>query len=1332
MKNPLTLLASLALASASHAAEMTWSLTAPTMDGADISNFTSSVDDAGNLSAGADSATYVANNQPGKGQTFTTGSNPGGYTLHSISYQQAPYDHAFSVDDGWIGFGGFWVSAGQISGGTYDLALANEYIAPGDTSAIPALDAGGNQFGTANAWATWTFSAPIHLDSNTTYAVSVWSDNPYFELAGTSTGTAYAGGEAFTESTGTVGTLVGDRVFHLDIAASAAPSPDAPDPHTTPVQVVDLSGTWAFDPNDGPPTTIQVPGGGWYKQGFTTTSEATYETTIDVPELGPPQVTRLEFGAVNYQADLYVDNIFVGSSTQSHTAASFDITDHVTPGTTHDIRLVVKGHDALLNGGGQSLVPNGARSWANFLPQGIFRSAELQIFRKTYISDVFIRTSVASDELYYDVWLQNATDSPTDVTLTSNLDSWNGDSWSYPSLPDQNVTLPPGTTKITVGPVTWGLGSTSYWWPNVPYQSGYTAKLHNLNLSLEPSGGGTPMHVNTTRFGFRECLQVAPDASHSIYTLNGTRVNFRGDSLQGANYDRIDNGGQGDAFSTYPGFLPGPNGWPKAVDNYQRLNYNVVRIHQIPATPYMLDVCDEMGLMIIDETGIRGAGNQQDFVGGHDNMVQHLKDLFTQNRNHASIIRQSISNEPDHSPTNSDGFQVDLYNAAMEVDGTRPLSIDAAWFPFDALNYPNFSVFRHYGEGNNKWGQYTDEVFERTDRPYGSGEHLWDHDNTAEGFAWFATSTQAMRAKGASDVRPYTLLSAWASVIPGTHSQQMRLENPPWNTNEYYPLYGEDNLPDPWSNGHIQRVQAGFNPVLVADEAYWQANKFSNADGDWPAVVPMIHAGDAITRTLNLYNDTFSGTVVDVSWELRLGSATGTVADSGTINANVPLGTVVQQDISFTAPSGAEGTDVYLVLSAEKGGIELFREESQFFRLTNATPVPLANGSFEQPDRDKISNGFDATGQDNVPGWNDYGAMTDSGIESKNFSAQDGDYAAYFMGPEPTEGGAYQMTGYTIQAGDVITLGFWARADFQSAANNAHLTGVMFWNTVNDPSRVLGTTLADNLSSTSWTYHEVTVTADDFPTSIGQELGVHFFNPNVEWAALDNVTLRVSNTPAPPTAPTGLLANPGDGEVALDWADHAEPGVTYSVYRSTTSGGGYSAVESGLATSEYTDNTVTNGTIYYYVVTAGNVGGESLFSTEQSATPLSPGQQWRQSEFGTIENTGDAADTADPDHDLISNLLERAFGGDPNVADPEILPSHDASGSFFSIKYRRAIAATDLAFVVQESTDLTSPWNPASGTEELISADGNVELIRFIRPPAADDSLFLRLEVSEL
>ena len=59
---------------------------------------------------------------------------------------------------------------------------------------------------------------------------------------------------------------------------------------------VDLSGTWTFTPAGRAATSIAVPGGGWYKQGFTDVNEAVYSRSITVPDSGQPQSTWIEFG----------------------------------------------------------------------------------------------------------------------------------------------------------------------------------------------------------------------------------------------------------------------------------------------------------------------------------------------------------------------------------------------------------------------------------------------------------------------------------------------------------------------------------------------------------------------------------------------------------------------------------------------------------------------------------------------------------------------------------------------------------------------------------------------------------------------------------------------------------------------------------------------------------------------------------------------------------------------------------------------------------------------------------------------------------------------------
>jgi fibronectin type 3 domain-containing protein len=90
----------------------------------------------------------------------------------------------------------------------------------------------------------------------------------------------------------------------------------------------------------------------------------------------------------------------------------------------------------------------------------------------------------------------------------------------------------------------------------------------------------------------------------------------------------------------------------------------------------------------------------------------------------------------------------------------------------------------------------------------------------------------------------------------------------------------------------------------------------------------------------------------------------------------------------------------------------------------------------------------------------------------------------------------------------------------------------------------------------------------------------------------------------PPPAPTGLTASAANAQVNLTW--NASSGATaYYVKRSTTSGGPYTQIAAPTATS-YADNSVSNGTKYYYVVSAYNSYGQSANSAEVSATPMAP------------------------------------------------------------------------------------------------------------------------------
>ncbi|GIP60497.1 extracellular catalytic domain type 1 short-chain-length polyhydroxyalkanoate depolymerase [Paenibacillus woosongensis] len=95
-------------------------------------------------------------------------------------------------------------------------------------------------------------------------------------------------------------------------------------------------------------------------------------------------------------------------------------------------------------------------------------------------------------------------------------------------------------------------------------------------------------------------------------------------------------------------------------------------------------------------------------------------------------------------------------------------------------------------------------------------------------------------------------------------------------------------------------------------------------------------------------------------------------------------------------------------------------------------------------------------------------------------------------------------------------------------------------------------------------------------------------------------------SPTVPPAPTGLTATAGNASVSLSWA--ASPGASsYTVKRATMSGGPYTDVATEITATSYTNTGLTNGTTYYYVVSASNSAGNSPNSAQASATPASSG-----------------------------------------------------------------------------------------------------------------------------
>ena len=102
------------------------------------------------------------------------------------------------------------------------------------------------------------------------------------------------------------------------------------------------------------------------------------------------------------------------------------------------------------------------------------------------------------------------------------------------------------------------------------------------------------------------------------------------------------------------------------------------------------------------------------------------------------------------------------------------------------------------------------------------------------------------------------------------------------------------------------------------------------------------------------------------------------------------------------------------------------------------------------------------------------------------------------------------------------------------------------------------------------------------------------------WATAEIIFEEPVAAPAAPSAPAAM---PGDAEVALSWAAVTDAD-SYNVYYRTAVGSYGAAIP--VAGTSYTVVGLTNGTAYYFAVSAVNSAGESAKSAETAATPQAP------------------------------------------------------------------------------------------------------------------------------
>ena len=137
------------------------------------------------------------------------------------------------------------------------------------------------------------------------------------------------------------------------------------------------------------------------------------------------------------------------------------------------------------------------------------------------------------------------------------------------------------------------------------------------------------------------------------------------------------------------------------------------------------------------------------------------------------------------------------------------------------------------------------------------------------------------------------------------------------------------------------------------------------------------------------------------------------------------------------------------------------------------------------------------------------------------------------------------------------------------------------------------------------------------------------------------------------------------------------------------------------------------------------VGGQQTDVTFTYALPMTPQETWRQTYFNTTDNTGDAADGFDYDHDGFTNAEEYTAGTNPTMA-----------GDYFKVEGSSHVGASFTAttsgkagrsYVLQRSTTLSPGSWTTVDTVGPLGSNGPVSLIDLATP---NDAAFYRIQVT--
>jgi beta-galactosidase len=361
-----------------------------------------------------------------------------------------------------------------------------------------------------------------------------------------------------------------------------------------------------------------------------------YRTTFEVPDYYKGKDVFIEFGGVESCFYLWVNGIEIGYSQDSKLDAAFDITNAIKTGTNTLALKVLQFCD------GSYL-----EDQDYWHLSGIHRDVRVYAKEKQRIFDYKVETLFQEDN--YDkaelrVMLQpnNTVRGYGECHVKLSLyDAERRLITAFQSKPYAQCGFYLGPNYIAF-PSTW-IEKPRLWSAEDPYL--YTLVMETID------GSGKVTDIESTRVGFRK-LEIRKDG---VLCINGKRLIVRGVNLH--------------EFCPETGRYVSEEYMRQQITQMKRLNFNAVRHSHYPHSSIWYDLCDEMGMYLIDEANIETheyGGQLSASAEWTAAYMERALRMVLRNKNHPSVIIWSLGNE-----SGAGANHAAMYGWIKEYDKTR-------------------------------------------------------------------------------------------------------------------------------------------------------------------------------------------------------------------------------------------------------------------------------------------------------------------------------------------------------------------------------------------------------------------------------------------------------------------------------------------------------------------------------------------------------------------------------------------------------------------------------------------------------------------------------------